>query len=113
MNAYIVTAHGIAAALCWLVVAVAATVAVFSARIRDTTAERLGLACVAITAFAMAWRVVSHGWVSEGGLSLAGSLAFYVCAVAAKHMRHEPPKLPHDKTRPGALNGHDEPTGHA
>jgi hypothetical protein len=102
-TAYMVTAHGVLAAIFWVVVGVGATLAVFSHRIRDTTAERLGLAGVAIMSFATAWRVMAAGFVSEGGLLLSFFLAFYVCSLVVKHLRPHPPTVPADKSRPMPL----------
>lgn len=102
-DAYMVTLHGVLSAFFWCIVGAGATAAVYSKRIRDTTAERIGLAGVAIMAFATACRVIRAGWVSEGGLMLSAFLALYVLAVVAKHMRKHPPTKPRDKTIPGEL----------
>lgn len=84
--------------LFWLVLAIGATVAVFSKRIRDTTMERLGLAGVAIGALAAAWRTLRGSAVTDGSLWLSGFIALYVVAVIAKHLRPEHPTLPKDKS---------------
>lgn len=97
---YLVTAQGMIAALGWLIVAVGATVAVFSPRIRDTAAERIGLSLVAITSLGAAYRIVGQGWESDGDLFLALSLAFYVGALFVKHLKKESTPRPADKTRP-------------
>jgi hypothetical protein len=107
MNAYIVTAHAVLSIVCWCVVGLGATVAVFSPTVRDTTAERLALAAIAMGAFATACRVIRQGWISEGGLFLSAALAFYVVAIVWKHVREHlrgaAAPLPNDKTRPGDL----------
>lgn len=97
-DAYMVTLHGVLAALFWFIVGVGATLAVFSKRIRDTTAERVALSGVAIMAFATSCRVIRAGLVSEGGLLLSAFLAMYVVAVVAKHLRKHPPTTPRDKS---------------
>ncbi|WP_219209440.1 hypothetical protein [Variovorax boronicumulans] len=107
MNAYIITAHAVLSVICWGIVGLGATVAVFSPTVKDTTAERFALAAIAIGAFATACRVIRQGWVSEGGLFMSAALAFYVLAIAVKHWRGEPSTLPNDKTRPGDLRNED------
>lgn len=99
----VITAHAVLSVICWTVVGCGATLAVFSRTVKDTTAERIGLTCIAMGAFATACRVVRQGWVSEGGLFISAALAFYVLAIALKHFRGETPHLPRDKTRPGVL----------
>lgn len=95
MSTYIVTTHAILSVMAWIVVALGAGWAVFSKQIRDTTLERIGLSCVAITAAGTACRVIKNGWISEGGLLLSMSLAFYVCAIVWKHwMASHPAKPP-------------------
>jgi len=103
MNDLNVTAHGAMAAGCWAVVGICATLAVLSHRIHDTTAERIGLAMVSISSFAAAWRIITAGEVTIGGLWLSVSMAVYVIAIALKHFRDEPTRPPNDKTRPGEL----------
>jgi hypothetical protein len=103
MNSYVITAHAVVSVICWLVVGLGATLAVFSRTVKDTTAERMALACIAIGAIATGCRVIRQGWVSEGGLFISGALAFYVVAIAVKHWRGEPSHLPADKSRPGKL----------
>lgn len=105
-EAYMVTAHGVLAAFFWAVVGVGATLAVYSPRIRDTLPERIGLGGVAMMAFATSCRIIRAGWVSEGGLLLAGFLALYVGAVIVKHLRKNPPTTPRDKTTPMPLEPH-------
>ena len=85
MTSYIVTGHAILSVIFWCITAAGATFAVFSKQIRDTTLERIGLSAIAITSIGTACRVVRNGWISEGGLLLSASLAFYVCAIVWKH----------------------------
>lgn len=90
MDHIIITTNAAVAVLCWLVAAAGATVAVFSKSINDTVTERFGLAWIAIACTGTACRVVAAGWISDGGLLLSASLAFYVCAVFWKHWKHVP-----------------------
>lgn len=92
--------------LFWLVLALGATVAVFSKRIRDTAMERLGLAGVALGAFAAAWRTFRGSVVTDGSLLLSGFLALYVVAIVAKHLRPEHPTIPKDKSERMPLEPH-------
>lgn len=103
MNTYLVTAHAMLSALCWIVVASGATFAVFSKAVRDTTAERFGLAAIAVGASGTACRIIYQGWITDGGLFLSAGFAFYVCAVFWKHWKGDPSRTPADKTRPGEL----------
>ena len=103
MNSYVITAHAVLSVICWCIVGFGATLAVFSRTVKDTTAERIGLAGIALGAFATACRVIRQGWTSEGFLFLSCALAFYVVAIFIKHWRGAEPHLPADKTRPGVL----------
>lgn len=98
------TAVYVLAALFWAVVGLGATWAVFAPCIHDTLLERIGLAGVAMTAFAAAVRVLTAGEaISEGGILLPAALALYVCALIAKHSCKCPPGIPRDKSRPMPL----------
>ena len=103
MNSHVITTSAALSALCWLIVAGGATVAVFSSSVRDTTAERFGLAVIVLGATGAACRILYQGWITEGGLFLSAAFAFYVCAVFWKHWKGDPSRLPYDKTRPGDL----------
>lgn len=81
------TVQGAISAICWLIVAGGAGLAVFARSIHDTTLERIGLSAVSITATGAAWRIVQAGWVTEGGAALALAMAGYVMTVAYKHVR--------------------------
>ena len=99
-----VTLYGALSALCWLVVGLGATVAVYSPRIKDTTMERAGLSAVALACFASAWQAFRLDFYdAPATLLTSGSLAFYVVALVVKHRKSEPPKRPNDKTKPGDL----------
>ena len=98
------TLYGAFSALCWMIVGIGATLAVYSPRVKDTTLERCGLAAVAIACIASAWHAITQDYArAPAGLLTSGALAFYVIALLLKHNRKEPPKLPNDKTRPGDL----------
>lgn len=79
------TLSGAFSALCWLIVAVAAGLGVFSPRIHDTVAERFGLSALSITAVATSYRSLAWGWESPGGAALAFSAAAYASAIIYKH----------------------------
>lgn len=105
MTEYLITVHGALSALFWLIVAVGAALAVFHPKIWDTPLERIALSCICLGCVGAAWRIVSAGWVSDGGLWLSGSFALYVGAIVHKHSRPTPPHRPVDKTKPGELDG--------
>ncbi|MNU43019.1 hypothetical protein D3C71_317950 [compost metagenome] len=85
------TLWAVLAFVCWLVVAGGAALAVFARSIKDTALERIGLSAVCLTTTGAACRVFVAGWASAGDAILAASVAFYVAAVMAKHIRN--PKL--------------------
>ena len=85
-NIYI-TLWAVLAFVCWLMVAGGAALAVFARSINDTALERIGLAAVCLTATGAACRIFVAGWASAGDAALAASAAFYVAAVAVKHIR--------------------------
>lgn len=87
MDTIIITTNAALSVLCWLIVAAGATTAVFAHAIDDTISERIGLAGVAIACIGTACRVISAGWVSDGGMTLSLALAFYVVAIFCKHWR--------------------------
>ena len=103
---YIVTLHAIISCASWFVVGIGGLYAVFSPKVRDTTAERLALSCISIFAFATSVRVVRQGWVSEGGMMLSAAMACYVIVIIYKHWNNKRHALPKDKTQPMPL----EPT---
>ena len=88
MEGIFITVHAAISVVCWFVTAAGATLAVFSRRINDTVTERIGLAAIAIGAVGTGCRIVQAGWVSNGGLFVSMSLAFYVCAVFWKHWKN-------------------------
>lgn len=89
MNSTIyITLWAVLAFVCWLVVAAGAVLAVFARSVKDTTLERIGLAAICLTATGAACRIFAAGWASSGDAALAASAAFYVAAVAAKHIRN-------------------------
>lgn len=81
------TMQAAVAAVCWLIVAGGAGLAVFARCIHDTTWERLGLSAVSLAATGTACRIVAEGWVSDGSTALAMAVAGYVIAVTYKHVR--------------------------
>lgn len=83
-NSYWVTTSGVIAALCWVIVATGAGVAVFHRKVRDTIPERIALAFVVLTALGTACRIWRQGWVSEGGMWLSLSFAAYVVVIFIK-----------------------------
>lgn len=83
----ILTMWAVLAFVCWLIVAGGAALAVFARGIKDTTLERIGLSAVCLTATGAACRIFVAGWASAGDAALAASVAFYVAAVTAKHIR--------------------------
>ncbi|MBT2333635.1 hypothetical protein J7E49_06920 [Variovorax paradoxus] len=87
MEGIFITLHAAASVVCWFITAAGATVAVFSRRIEDTVTERIGLAAIAIGATGTGCRIITQGWISEGGLFLSMALAGYVLAVFVKHWR--------------------------
>jgi len=97
VNTYIVTAHAIVSSLCWIIVGIGGGYAVFSPKVKDTTAERLALSCISLFAFATAFRVIKQGWISEGYLMMSMAFAFYVVVIIYKHWSKEHHKLPKDK----------------
>lgn len=103
MNTYIVTAHAIVSCFCWIVVGAGGLYAVFSPKVKDTTAERLALSCISIFAFATAFRVIKQGWISEGYLMMSMAFAFYVVVIIYKHWNNVYHKLPKDKTQSSPL----------
>jgi len=80
----IITAHAIAAVVCWLITAAGATYAVFSRTVPDTVTERIGLAAIAISTIGAAHHVIAAGMVSDNGFSVSVALAIYVLAQAWK-----------------------------
>lgn len=104
MTEYLITLNGFVAAVFWCVVGVGAAVAIYHPKIWDTPLERIALAGVALGCAGAAWRIISAGWVTDGGLWLSGSLALYVGAIVSKHCKPDPPKRPSDKTKPGELD---------
>lgn len=81
------TVQAAVAAVCWLIVAGGAGLAVFARCIHDTTMERAGLSAVSVTSVGAAYRIVANGWTSDVEAALAIAMAGYVAAVAYKHMR--------------------------
>jgi hypothetical protein len=90
-STFYITGQAVITAICWLIVAGAAVIAVCAKSINDTVLERIGLCAVAYVALGAAWRIGAAGWVSNGGTSLAVSLAFYVIVVIIKHVRRYQP----------------------
>jgi len=81
------TVQAAVAAVCWLIVAGGAGLAVFARCIHDTTMERLGLSAVSLAATGAAFRIVADGWITDGSAALSLAMAGYVIAVAYKHVR--------------------------
>lgn len=101
---YMITTHAVISVICWSIVAIGATLAVFSRSVKDTFAERFGLGWVVLGASATVFRIVSKGWVSEGFLFLSMGCAYYVLSVVHKHWKGpEPAPTPVDKTVRGDL----------
>lgn len=100
---YIVTLHAIISCVSWFIIGSGALYAVFSTKIKDTTAERLGLSCISITAFATSVRVVRQGFVSEGWMMLSVAIAYWVIVVVYKNWSGKRHSLPRDKTQPAPL----------
>lgn len=84
----VVTLQAGLAIMCWLVVSVGAGFAVFTPRIQDILSERIGLVVVSIAAAGTAYRIAQVGEISEGGLTLAIGMAWYVLALVWKHWHH-------------------------
>lgn len=97
MNTLIGTAHIFIASLAWFVFGCGAAYAVFSPKVKDTTAERIALCAVSMFAFGTSYRVYTQDWVSEGGMWFAVALASYVCIIIYKHERGIKYPLPKDK----------------
>ncbi len=70
---------------CWLVVALGATVAVFSPHINDTVSERICLGAVALAALGTAYRVYETEHVTDGFRAVSIALAAYVFSIFWKH----------------------------
>ncbi|NYT81456.1 hypothetical protein H0A70_08130 [Alcaligenaceae bacterium] len=81
------TVQAAVSAVCWLIVAGGAGLAVVAKSIHDTTMERVGLSAVSLAATGAAFRIVADGWTSDGSAALALAMAGYVIAVAYKHVR--------------------------
>lgn len=90
MESILITVQAAISVICWFIAAAGATVAVFSRRINDTVTERIGLVAIAIGCIGTACRIIKAGWISDGGLFLSASLAFYVCALFWKHWHKIP-----------------------
>lgn len=84
----VATGQAVMAAVCWLIVAGAAALAVYSCRIRDTVLERIGLSIVSIGALGTAWRIVQQGWITDGAWFTAFGFAFYAGVLLWKHLPH-------------------------
>lgn len=82
-----ITLSGAFSALCWVIVAIAAGLGVFSPRIHDTVVERFGLSAISITAVGAAYRGLLAGWETPGGIALAFSAAVYSSAIIHKHIQ--------------------------
>lgn len=86
-NTIFITVQAALSAICWLIVAGGAALAMFAKCIHDTLLERIGLAAVSITATGAAFRIASSGWVNDGNAVLSMAMAFYAASVAYKHVR--------------------------
>lgn len=89
------TMQGAVAAVCWLIVSGGAGLAVFCRTHNDGFLERIFLSGVSITALATAWRIAEAGWVNQGNMLLAMSLAGYAASIAYKYVRRENPHANH------------------
>lgn len=71
--------------VCWLVVALGATVAVFSPQINDTLTERICLGGIALAAVGTAYRVYETEQITDGFRAVSICLAAYVISIFWKH----------------------------
>lgn len=84
---YEVSPMAATAAIAWIVVCACCLLALFHPRIDETVPECIALAFVAFFSAATAFRCLTVGYVTDAGMMLGLSVAFYATSIVSKHIQ--------------------------